>query len=562
LNRFVYVFLAWLMIQQAVIAQVGGKPSDSFIQPKKQPNVLIVLADDLGYSDLSCYGGEIATPALDQLAKKGIRYSDFYTSARGCPSRASLLTGLYPHQAGVGSLATLRPDDERGSAYLGHLNDSCVTLAEILLAQGYSTWMVGKWHLGIPGPIGRGFQNYFGFKNFLAYAEDQWSPDSYVRLPVQRPEIDYSDTTFYATDVFVDYAVEFIQQAQQQPEKPWFLYLAHSSPHFPIQAPKEDIDRFVTIYRKGWDVLREARLERMKKLGFVPNNASLPPREIVPIDATAIANGYPGQPNPAWNDLPEERREDLARRMATYAAMVKHIDQGMARLVTAIDKTHELDNTLILFLSDNGACYEWGPFGFDGESRRGFTKMLQGDELKQMGQAGTASAYGSAWANLSNTPLRLYKHFCHEGGLRSPLIVHWPKGIAKPGSIIQEPTHLMDIFPTVLDLAKITYPREHAGRQLRPLEGTSLIPSLQGQALPPRDLAFEHQEARAVRRGPHKLVWGKRMLETARWELYHLTDDPFERHDLAAEKPQLVDELSLAWLEWAERVQVHPFYRH
>ncbi len=524
------------------------------------PNILIIMADDLGFSDLGCYGSELATPTLDLLAKKGLRYSSFYTSARCCPSRASLLTGLHPHQTGIGSFATLRPEEGRGPAYLGHLNNSCATLAELLKSAGYSTWMVGKWHLGYPGPLDRGFENYFGFRSLLSHSEDQWNPKHYIRLPTSATE-EFVDTenNFYATDVFSEYALEFLKQAIEQREKPWMLYLAHSSPHFPIQAPPEDINQFMPTYRKGWDVLRAQRLEKMKKLGLIPKDTPLPPREVVPVDTEAIANGFSGQPNPAWDSLPPERREDLARRMATFAAMVKHIDQGVERILSLLEKNHELANTLVLFMSDNGACYEWGPFGFDVESRKGATTLYQGDALAKIGQPGTHSSYGSGWANLGNTPLKMYKHFCHEGGIRSPLIAYWPKGIPNSGKILDDPVHLMDIVPTVLEITGIPYPSEFEGRTLIPLEGTSLTPTFRGEPLPERDLAFEHQSARGLRRGDWKIAWGKRMTTEPRWELYNLAKDVAEQKDVSKDNPDIVKQLSQAWLDWAKHVKVYPF---
>ncbi len=527
-----------------------------------RPNILLVVVDDLGYSDLSCYGGEMSTPAIDKLAENGLRYSAFYTSARCCPSRAALLTGLYPHLTGVGSFATPRPDLARGPGYLGFLNDSCISLAEILKGQGYSTWMIGKWHLGGSGPIDRGFENYYGFQNFLSYGEDQWNSKKYVRLPpVETPEIDYRETTFYATDAFTDYALAFLEKARSDRNKPWFLYLAHSSPHFPLQAPKNDIDRFMPIYRKGWDSLRASRFERMKKLGLVPQGATLPPRETVPVDEEAIANNFSGKQNPAWDSLPEDRREDLARRMATFAAMVKHVDSGIERVVASLEKNHELSNTLILFMSDNGACYEWGPLGFDGESRRGFNTLHRGPQLEKLGQAETNSSYGSGWANLGNTPLRLYKHFCHEGGIRSPLVIHWPNGVKNEGRFVHDAAHVMDIVPTVLQMTGIEYPASRKEKPLTPLTGTSLLPNFLGEKLPERILAFEHQSARGLRKGDWKIAWGKRMTTDPKWELYNLAVDPMERNDVAAEHPEIVSELSAAWLAWAKEVKVDPFWR-
>ena len=530
-----------------------------------RPNILLILADDLGYSDLGCYGGEIPTPSIDRIAKGGVRFSDFYNSARCCPSRASLMTGLHPHQAGVGDMTTGMPDSSRGPAYTGHILPNCSTVAEMLAGAGYSTWMVGKWHLGNPGPIARGFQNYYGFRNFVSHSETQWDPSKYERLPSgSRPELAYPDGGFYATDVFTDYALEFLKQARQQKtgagSKPWFLYLAHSSPHFPIHAPRSSIEKFMPLYRRGWDALRNERFARMKKLGLIPGNTTLPPRELVPVDRSDIANGFPGLQNPAWDSLPDDRREDLARRMATFAAMVDHIDQGVGRLIEDLKRNGELARTIILFLSDNGACYEWGPFGFDGGSRQGKTTLHTGAELEQTGQRDSFQSYGSAWANLGNTPLKLYKHFCHEGGISSPLIVHWPAGFTRSGDWIADPAHIMDITPTLLDAAGISQPTQRNGQPAIPIEGISLLPALEGRKLPERGLSFEHQEARALRRGDWKIAWGKRMPAKPAWELYNLKTDRSEQHDLARQYPDRVAKLAGEWLAWAQRVKVHPFY--
>lgn len=529
-----------------------------------RPNVLLILADDLGFSDPGCYGGEIETPHLDRLAKNGVRFSAFYNSARCCPSRASLMTGLHPHQAGIGSFANRRPRKGWGRAYTGHLLPICATLAEMLADDGYSTWMVGKWHMGTPGPIARGFQNYYGYRNFLAHSENQWNPDHYIRLPEGTdPERSYEDKEFYVTDVFSDYAVEFLQQARQRrhggKRQPWFLYLAHSSPHFPIQAPRETIEKYVPIFRKGWDRLREERFERQKALGLVPKDAQLPPRSEVPVDHDDIANGFSGVPNPAWESLDPARREDLARRGATFAAMVEHVDRGIGRLIADLATHGELANTLILFTSDNGACYEWGPFGFDGPSRQGLTVLHRGDDLKKIGQDGTHQSYGSGWANLGNTPLNMYKHFCHEGGIASPLIVHWPEGIAPKNMWVHEPAHIMDVVPTVLAATGARYPEERAGQKITPVEGLSLLPALSGKALPERTLAFEHQGARGLRRGPWKLVWGKRQPDPVHWELYDLEADRSEQTDLSAMKPELTQQLAAEWKRWAKRVGAEPF---
>jgi arylsulfatase len=524
------------------------------------PNLLVILTDDLGYSDLGCYGGEIPTPNLDALAGGGVRFSSAYNSARCCPSRASLLTGLHPHQTGVGFFATAKPDPRRGPAYLGHLNDTCVTFAEMLKARGYRTYMVGKWHVGEPGPTQRGFDEFYGFVN--GYAQDQWTPAAYQRLPAERtPELKYAAGKFYATDVFTDYALEFVRQARAQPPRPWLLYLAHSAPHFPLQAPAASVAKHLATYRRGWDVLRAERFARMRKMGLADDTWTLTERSPVPVDTpAAITNGYGGQPNPAWADLPADRREDLARRMAVFAAMVEHLDAGVGRIVADLKRNGEYDNTAIFFLSDNGACYEWGPFGFDGPSRKGITTLHTGDALAKMGGPGTDHAYGSAWANLGNTPFRLYKHFNHEGGILNPLFVHWPAGGLRAGTWAHDPVHMMDVLPTLAAIAGSTYPAVFNGKGLQPVEGISLLPALRGGSLPERVLAFEHQGARGLREGRWKISFGKRMPTEPEWELYDLATDRCETRNLATSQPERTAALAAKWLAWAKRVKVHPFH--
>lgn len=541
----------------AILLLVGSGEACS-AGKQHRPNVLLILCDDLGFSDLGCYGGEIPTPNIDRLAAAGVRMTQFYNSARCCPSRASLTTGLHPHQAGIGSFSTRKPDSRRGPAYLGRLNDRCVTLAEVLKTAGYQTYMVGKWHMELPGPIEHGFDEFYGYT--LGYAQDQWSPDRYQRLPEGRqPELEFGEGKFYATDVFNDYAVEFLKQARTK-DQPWFLYLAHSSPHFPVQAPAESVQRFVDTYRRGWDVLREERFQRMKKIGLATDSWKLTERAIVPVDEDAITNGYSGQQNPAWDSLPADRQEDLARRMAIFAAMVQHVDDGVGRIVDNLKANGELENTLILLLSDNGACYEWGPFGFDGESRKGITHLHQGEELKTMGGPGTHHSYGSAWSNLCNTPFQLYKHFTHEGGICSPMIAHWPAGIPHRKEWIRQPGHVMDIMPTLCEATGAEYPSEFHGRTIQPAEGVSLLPALRGDTIPERPLAFEHQEARALRKGRWKVVWSKRMPREIQWELYDLENDRCETNDLAKLDPERTAALADEWLAWARRVKVYPFF--
>lgn len=522
----------------------------------ERPNLIVVLADDLGYSDLGCYGGEIPTPHIDGLAAGGVRFTQMYNSARCCPSRASLMTGLYPSQAGIGDFTTGQPDRTRGPGYLGRLNEQCVTLAEALKPSGYQCYYVGKWHLHeATGPIRRGFDEFYGYTR--GHSHDQYDKDFYIRLPNGRAkEIDPPSDEYYATDVFNDYAMEFIRQGQES-GKPWFLFLGHSSPHFPVQAPANRVDRFEGIYRRGWDVLREERFSRQKDLGLVDGDHwQLTPRSVVPVDRDDIANGYSGQENPAWDELDPSRQKDLARRMAVFAAMVQGVDDGVGRMVEHLRGTGDLDNTLILFLSDNGACYEWGPFGFDGTSRVGVTELREGDQLRQIGGRGTHQSYGSGWANLGNTPFRLYKHFTHEGGISTPFIAHWPAEIQPRGTWIREPVHVMDLMPTLLEAARGEYPKTFQGSVVKPMEGRSLLGLMKGETEPERSIGFDHQGAHAWRAGDWKIVWSKRMPTPLKWELYHLAEDRCELNDLADEEPRRVQEMVRQWKSWAQRVDV------
>ncbi|MEZ6095216.1 MAG: arylsulfatase [Pirellulaceae bacterium] len=525
-------------------------------QTPQRPNILVILADDLGFSDLGCYGGEISTPNIDALAEGGVKLSQMYNSARCCPSRASLMTGLYPTQVGIGDFTLDQPEKGRGPGYLGRLNEQCATIAECLKPAGYNCYYVGKWHLHPEtGPIKRGFDEFYGYTR--GYSHDQWDHDGYERLPEGRkPEIVYPEGEFYATDVFNEYAIEFIRQGNRG-DKPWFLFLAHSSPHFPIQAPSERADRYESTYRKGWDVLRNERFARMKQLELVDSNdAKLPPRCLVPVDRDDIANGFSGAINPAWGDIEMDRQNDLARRMSVFAAMVESVDTGVGKIVDHLKSTKELDNTLILFLSDNGACYEWGPFGFDGPSRKGTTQLRTGNELREIGGPGTHQAYGSAWANLCNTPLRMYKHFTHEGGISTPFIAHWPRGIPASSKWIRSPAHVMDVLPTILDAANAQYPTEVDERTVTPLEGQSLVPVFRGEVASGRQLGFDHQGAHAWRDGDWKIVWSKRSPHEIKWELYNIAVDRCEMNDLSKQFPERVAEMAADWESWAKRVGV------
>jgi arylsulfatase len=511
--------------------------------PVSRPNILLLLADDLGFSDLGCYGGEIRTPALDRLAANGVRSTRFYNSARCCPSRASLMTGQYPHAVDFPGMS-------------GSLPDRCVTIPEALRSAGYMTFMSGKWHLGKPGPVARGFEEYFGL---LAGYGSFWTPALYTRLPADRPARPYPEGSFYATDAITDHALDFIAAARKA-GKPYFLYLAYNAPHFPLHARPEEIARYADVYTAGWDAVRERRHQRQKELGLVDPRWPLPPRSVIPPNPVSTKHGWADKPNPAWSELPPDRQADLARRMAVFAAMVDRMDQGIGRVVADLEKNGELEKTLIFFLSDNGACAEWDPHGFDVLANvnaanlgttRGDNLLHAGAELERMGGPGTYHSTGSGWANASNTPMRLYKHYSHEGGINTPFIAHWPAGLPRKGAIVREPGHVIDLLPTCLDAAGAAYPKRDGGPALLPPEGRSYLPVLRGGAAEPRTLCFEHEGSRAVLQGLWKLV----ALRGKPWELYDLEADGTEMSDRAGQQPARVKELEATWEAWDRRMK-------
>lgn len=509
-----------------------------------RPNIVVILADDMGFSDLGCYGSELATPHLDALAAGGLRFTQFYNSARCSPTRASLLTGLDPHQTGVGVLANdAKPDGtssahaDAGPGYIQHLNDRSITLAEALRPAGYGTYMTGKWHVGAFGthqwPQGRGFDRFYGV---LAGTVSYFRPDA------ERPLIDGdkklpppTDPNYYTTDVFTDYALKFL--TEHDTKKPFFLYLAFNAPHYPLHARPADIEKFTGKFRAGWDKLREERFARQQKLGIFDASMQLTPRD---------------ESVRAWDKLTEEQKTQTDRRMAVYAAQIYRLDLNVGRLVAQLRAKGQLDNTLIIFLSDNGASNEPGPDLGGGD----FANINHPDKRGQGGKKG--STYGAGWANLSNTPFRRFKSMLHEGGITAPFIVHWPAGLkTKPGSITRSPAYLTDIMPTVLEVSGAQYPATFRGQTPFALEGKSLGPIFQTGTRPTREWFYwEQYDNRAVRRGDWKAV--RPAPGKSGWELYDLSKDRAEQNNLAAKHPEIVKDLTEAWDRWAHTHQVLP----
>jgi arylsulfatase len=509
------------------------------------PNIVLIVADDLGYSDLGCYGGEIETPNLDSLAKNGLRLTRFYNTGRCCPSRASLLTGQYPHRVGVGHKVA----DLGRPGYRGFISKESLTIAQVLKDQNYRSFISGKWHLGTPDPTTHGFEEFFGT---LVSAQTFWDPNHYMRTPAGRQARSYDPKVFYGTDAVTDHALDFLTIARETPQQPWFLYVAYHAPHFPLHARQQDIAKYEGKYTVGWDVIREQRLKKMKELGMVSQKLKLTPRSRY-WNYGETETGT----NPAWSSLSADRRTDLAQRMAIYAAMVDRVDQNIGRVLNDLTKAGEMDNTLVLFLSDNGACAEWDPFGFDIKSSNN-NILHKGEQLKRMGGPGTYHSVGSAWANASNTPWRLQKHFNHEGGINSPCIIHWPAGNVRRGAISDQPTHLIDLMPTIVEAAAATYAGELK------MVGESLVPlfqedkQIQKKNYLDRALFFEHEGNRAV----HDKNWKLVSLRDKSWELYDMTTDRTELNNLATQYPDVVQKLSTRWNHWAKENYVTPLPRN
>jgi arylsulfatase A-like enzyme len=504
-------------------------------EKQNPPNIVLIVADDLGYSDLGCYGGEIETPNLDSLAKDGLRLTRFYNTGRCCPSRASLLTGQYPHRVGIGHKVA----DLGRPGYRGFISKESLTIAQVLKDQNYRSFISGKWHLGTPDPTTHGFDEFFGT---LVSAQTFWNPHHYMRTPAGRQARRYAPNQFYGTDAVTDHAIDFLTLARETPKQPWFLYVAYHAPHFPLHARQQDIAKYEGKYTVGWDVIRDQRLKKMKELGIVSQNTKLTPRSRY-WNYGETKTGT----NPEWSSLSADRRTDLAQRMAIYAAMVDRVDQNIGRILNDLIKAGELENTLVLFLSDNGACAEWDPFGFDIKSSNN-NILHKGEQLKQMGGPETYHSVGSAWANASNTPWRLQKHFNHEGGINSPCIIHWPAGNVRRSAIADQPTHLIDLMPTIVDAAGVNY----TGKLK--MVGESLIPLFQEETQWDRALFFEHEGNRAV----HDKNWKLVSLRDKPWELYDMTTDRTELNNLATQHPDVVQKLSTQWNHWAKENYVTP----
>jgi arylsulfatase A-like enzyme len=496
-----------------------------------RPNIVVVLVDDMGFSDIGPYGGEIPTPNLDRLAARGVRFTQAYNAARCSPTRASLLTGLYPHQAGMGWLDNWVEPNSKGIR--GRLLPRAVTIAEVLRAAGYFTAMTGKWHLGQQHgctPWNRGFQrslnSRYGEVYFPRESDRQGTENLYLDGKKLRKDSPVFGKDWYSTDLFTEWGLKFVDEARAE-KKPFFLYIAQGAVHFPLRAPAETIAKYRGRYLRGWDALRDQRYAKQLALGVIGPNWTLAPR---PPEV------------PAWASQPAETQKRFGEIMAVYAAMIERIDLAMGALVDGLERRGVLDNTAIIFLSDNGGNAEGGPEG-----------VTRGD-----GPIGGPQSYvllGMDWATLANTPFRRHKHFTHEGGISTPLIVHWPAGIpaGQRGALEKSPVHLIDVMATAVDLGGTSYPRAFGGNSIEPMQGVSLRPALLGKPLTRTDPIFwEHEGNKAVRDGKWKLVLRHRQP----WQLFDMEADRTEQHDLAQQQPELAAQLEAGWNAWARRTFV------
>jgi len=529
---------------------------------ESRPNVILIMADDMGYSDIGCYGGEIQTPNLDQLAANGLRFTQFYNTARCCPTRASLLTGLYPHQAGVGHMMSDRGYD----GYRGDLNRKSATIAEVLGASGYRTYMAGKWHVTKHTrpvgpkdnwPVQRGFHRFYGT---IHGAGSFFDPNTLTRdntyiSPYSDPE--YKPETYYYTDAISDQTVRYISEHQKQNKsKPFFIYVSYTAAHWPMHALPEDIAKYDGKYDAGYGPIRKARIERMKEFGIIDKNSKLSPQ----------AGDWDKVQNKEWE----------AAGMEVYAAMVDRMDQGIGKIVNELKRQGQLDNTVLMYFQDNGGCAEG--YGRRGNRTRADKPTLKPMELSALqpsmiprqtrdgypvlqgtgvlpGPADTFISYGRGWANVSDTPFREYKHWVHEGGIATPLVIHWPKGIQAKGELRQQPSHLIDIMTTCVEISGAEYPTKFKGNDIQQMEGRSLVTAFENKPLEREAIYWEHEGNRAVRAGKWKLVAkGSR----GQWELYDMENDRTELNNLASAEPARAKSLADMWQKWAERANVLP----
>lgn len=570
-KKLVYLWILAVILFNSVSSRIAmAENENQKVAAPTRPNIVLVMGDDMGYTDIGCYGSEINTPQLDSLAKHGVRFTQFYNTSRCCPTRAALLTGVYSHQAGIG----LMEGDSGFDGYRGELNRKVVTIAEALRPAGYRNYMSGKWHVTSARgpnsdrsnwPMQRGFDRFYGT---ITGAGSFYDPATLCRnnqfiTPINDPE--YQPEQFYYTDAISDNSVKFLKDhATEYADQPFFMYVAYTSAHWPMHALPEDIARYQGKYDVGYEAIRQSRFKRAQALGV------LDPRWKM---ATAPQD---------WDDVAHKQWE--AQCMEVYAAMVENMDRGIGRIIAELKRQEQLENTLFIFLEDNGGCAE----GFGRNSNADFIKtqkthVMGPDELQTKiwppmqtrdgrplktgpeatpGTEDSFVGYGRNWANVSNTPFRGYKHDAYEGGISTPLIVHWPKGIptSNNNSVVHGPSHLIDVMATLMDVSDAKYPSEFNGEKIIPMEGISLVPAFHGNTLQ-RDapIGFEHHGNCALRNGKWKIVSQYRANQPTQWQLFDMEADRTEQNDLAAEHPERLKSMIAQWHDWADRVGVEPW---
>ncbi|WP_020472643.1 arylsulfatase [Zavarzinella formosa] len=496
-----------------------------------RPNILLIVADDMGFSDAGCYGGEIATPNLDMLAKNGLRFTQFYNTARCWPSRASILTGYYAQQVRRDTVPGIKSGSQGVRPAWAKL------LPEMLKPFGYRTYHSGKWHVD-----GKPLENGFDHSYSLDDHDRHFTPRKHTEDDKPLPPAD-AKSGYYSSTAIADHAVKCLKEhAEKHADKPFFEYLAFTAPHFPLQAPPEDIAKYRKKYLDGWDAMREDRWRRLQELKIGGTSLSAIEREVGPPYAfpEAIKKLGPNELNRPlpWKDLNAEQREFQADKMAVHAAMVDRMDREIGRVLDQLKAAKSLDNTLVFFMSDNGASAEI---------------MVRGDGHDQHAECGTGATFlsiGPGWSSLANTPFRRHKTWVHEGGISTPLIVHWPKGIAARGETRHTPGHLIDLVPTILEVTGGKRPETWEGKPVPAPPGKSLVPVFAKDGPVSRDfLWWQHEGNRALRVGDWKIVAAGK---ESPWELYDLSSDRSESKNLAKDKPEKARELAVIWTKQQE----------